>query len=101
MYAISFLLPKCKNGFIIKLNRASIQGGHTMYKPQIHLKVDFLQKIQREKDINETKLAAIIGVNPSQLYRAKKGECKVGVDFIAGALAGFPDLRFDDLFFIR
>lgn len=42
--------------------------------------------------------AKAIKVDPATLSRVLKGRCAPGARFIAGTLAAFPDLDFEDLF---
>lgn len=46
----------------------------------------------------DTALAAHLGVNRSTLFRTVNRDASPGEKFIAQALAGFPETRFEDLF---
>lgn len=67
------------------------------------LRVDVLNRLQRERGWTETELARRIGISRSRLWRAKlpvkhKEYCSPGKKFISGLLKTFPDHSFDDLF---
>lgn len=73
--------------------------------PKIKLKVESLNKIQKEQDLNDSELSKKIGISRNRLWRAKLQEthreyCSPGELFIAGVLKAFPDKSFDDLFFL-
>jgi hypothetical protein len=46
-------------------------------------------------------LAAAMGLSVSQLYRVREGKRRINQKFIVGALRAFPDLRMDQLFYVR
>lgn len=46
-------------------------------------------------------LARAMGLSVSQLYRVREGKRKINQKFIVGALQAFPDLRMDQLFYVR
>lgn len=72
-----------------------------MKKARIKLNSDFLEKLQKELDINENELANIIRVDPTYIWRVKNEKCGPGVDFIAGLLCAFPKLKFEEVFFLE
>lgn len=72
---------------------------------KIKLRVDVLNQLQKEHNLTNTELAEKMGISRSRLWRAKLPEthpeyCSPGEDFITGALDAFPELSFDDLFFL-
>ena len=72
----------------------------------IKLRVDMLRKVQALKGWNNSKLARKMGVNRNMLYKALLPEnnpyhVNIGPSFIAGALRAFPELTFEDLFYIE
>ncbi|MCI1696272.1 hypothetical protein [Aneurinibacillus aneurinilyticus] len=76
-----------------------------MIKVKIKLRVDVLEKLQREKQWTDTELAKRMGISRSRLWRAKLPEdhteyCSPGESLITGALLAFPEKSFDDLFFL-
>lgn len=52
-----------------------------------------------EPDIK--KLARLIGMSLSEVYRIREGKRKIGERFIVGALTAFPGRKFEDLFYIE
>lgn len=46
----------------------------------------------------DTARAEVIGVNPATYSRVIRGQTAPGEVFIAGTLAAFPELAFEDLF---
>lgn len=53
-----------------------------------------------QKDSMED-LAIRLGISLSYVYRIKKGERRINEKFIVGALGGFPEYKFEDLFYIE
>lgn len=47
------------------------------------------------------RLARLVGLSLSQLYRIRQGERRIGPQFIVGALTAFPERKFEDLFYIE
>ena len=47
------------------------------------------------------RLARLVGLSLSQVYRIREGERRVGLQFIVGALTAFPKYKFEDLFYIE
>lgn len=64
----------------------------------ITLRVNQLDKHQRGAGWNCSELARRMGLHRTTLSRVVRGQLGVGTDFIAGALAAFPHLKFEDLF---
>jgi transcriptional regulator with XRE-family HTH domain len=52
----------------------------------------------REKDISEVKLAKIIGVDYTTVYRVFKGDRNPGTKFIAGVLKSGLDIEYEEFF---
>jgi hypothetical protein len=48
--------------------------------------------------MNETEMAAHIGVDRSQLWRIKKRKCSAGEAFISKVMAQYPDIPFNAIF---
>ena len=48
-----------------------------------------------------TELARAMDISVSQLYRVREGKRRINQKFIVGALRAFPDLRMDQLFYVR
>lgn len=73
-----------------------------MYKKKavIELDIDNFIALQKNKGWNESETAINIGVSPEQLWKLKKHKHNPGQDFIAGALAAFPEVSFDVLFIV-
>lgn len=66
----------------------------------IKLNREAFEKYQKEKGLNDTELAKIMGINRTQIWRVKEGHNEPGKDFIVGALRAFPEASFEELFFI-
>lgn len=66
----------------------------------IRLKRDALEKLQSEMQWNDTALAEHMGINRVQIWRVKEGHNEPGRDFIAGILKAFPNVSFEDIFFL-
>lgn len=47
------------------------------------------------------RLARLVGLSLSQIYRIKQGERGIGERFIVGTLTAFPQYNFEDLFYIE
>lgn len=47
------------------------------------------------------KLARLMGLSLSEVYRIRQGERRIGPQFIVGALTAFPGRKFEDLFYIE
>ena len=69
-------------------------------KIAIKLDVDNFTALQKNKGWNESETANNIGVSPEQLWKLKKHKHNPGQEFIAGALAAFPEVSFDVLFIV-
>lgn len=69
--------------------------------PIIALKLDVLENIKRECKLSEVALAAKINIDTSMLWRVKTGRNNPGHEFIAKVLYAFPELKFEDLFFLK
>lgn len=54
-----------------------------------------------EEGLDMRKLARLVGLSLSQLYRIRQGKRRIGRQFIVGALTTFPKYKFDDLFYIE
>jgi transcriptional regulator with XRE-family HTH domain len=67
----------------------------------IKVKIDALEKLQRDYSLNDTELAIKIGIDRTQLWRLKTDRSVPGEDFIAKILTAFPDKKFEDLFFLK
>lgn len=72
----------------------------------IKLKVDMLRKAQKMKGWNNTRLAKKMGVNRDTLRKVMLPEnhpkhINVGAQVIEGALMAFPELTFEDLFYLE
>ncbi|MDN5324136.1 MAG: hypothetical protein PWQ67_2590 [Clostridia bacterium] len=71
----------------------------------IRLNITKLNELQKKKGLNDTQLAEKIGVSPSTLWRVKlpindSRYNSPGEDFIAGVLKAFPEICFEDIFFL-
>lgn len=67
---------------------------------KVNIRVEKLEELQRKANLTETELAQRIGVDRTTIYRVKRGKSAPGEDFIAGALKAFPEISFDELFFL-
>jgi len=68
--------------------------------PSIKLKNGVLERIQKEYSLNDSELAAKIGIDYSMLWRIKAGRNRPGQQFVARMLNAFPELTFEDVFFL-
>ena len=49
-------------------------------------------------DLSDTRFASILGINRSQLYRAKNGYSAVGAGLLEGFMTAYPDLDVREYF---
>jgi hypothetical protein len=95
------------NGYIrIKIQphfRAAIpsgcsEGDTLEHHPQIRTRVFDLAPL---KYGGMSELARAMGLSLSQVYRVREGKRQINQKFIIGAMRAFPDLRMDQLFYVR
>lgn len=71
---------------------------------KVTLQPNVLEKMQKDLNMTDQEFAEYIGVSRSQLWRAQlPSEDKrfsLGQDFIAKVLNRFPELTFEQLFFL-
>jgi transcriptional regulator with XRE-family HTH domain len=72
---------------------------------KIKMKVDVLEQLQKEENLNDTQLAERMGISRSRLWRTKLNDshpeyCSPGESLIIGTLNAFPNKKFEDLFFL-
>jgi transcriptional regulator with XRE-family HTH domain len=72
---------------------------------KIALNIKKLEMLQKERKWTDTELARRIGISRSRLWRAKLPKdhphyCSPGESFIAGVLKTFPEVRFEEIFFL-
>ncbi|SFR15417.1 helix-turn-helix domain-containing protein [Desulfoscipio geothermicus] len=67
----------------------------------IGIKINVLEKLQSDKSLSDSQLASKIGVDYSLLWRIKTGRSKPGQKFIAKLLTVFPEIKFEDIFFLE
>lgn len=70
-------------------------------KPVIRAKLEEISSLQKQLRLNDSELARMACINPSQVTRVKKEEQMPGETFIAGMLIAFPEKTFYDLFFLE
>lgn len=46
-------------------------------------------------------IAGRLGVDQSLVWRVRTGRCRPGAAFVAGVLAAFPEVRFEDVFTVE
>ena len=66
----------------------------------ICIRENILETIQCEHSLNDSQLAIRIGIDYSGLWRIKTGRNKPGEQFVAKILAAFPELTFEEVFFL-
>ena len=49
---------------------------------------------------NLSKLAQVMGISVSQVYRVREGKRNINQKFIVGAIKAFPGHKLDDLFYL-
>ena len=49
-------------------------------------------------DLSDTRFASILGINRSQLYRARNGYSAVGAGLLEGFMTAYPDLDVREYF---
>ena len=47
------------------------------------------------------KLARLVRMSVSEVYRIKEGKRQIGHQFIVGALTAFPERKFEELFYVE
>lgn len=62
------------------------------------INLDYLKKYMAEKGISEVKLAELIGVDYTTVYRVFKGNRNPGTKFIAGLIKSGLDIDFEKIF---
>lgn len=62
------------------------------------INLDYLRKYMEKKGISEVKLAELIGVDYTTVYRIFKGDRNPGVKFIAGLMKSGLDIDFERIF---
>lgn len=67
----------------------------------ICIKENILETIQSKYSLNDSQLALKIGIDYSGLWRIKTGRNKPGEQFVAKILAAFPELTFEEVFFLE
>lgn len=68
--------------------------------PVIKIKDGVLEEIQDKYKLNDSELALKIGIDYSMLWRIKTNRNKPGQQFVARMLDAFPDLSFEEIFFL-
>jgi transcriptional regulator with XRE-family HTH domain len=76
-----------------------------MNSTKIALNIKKLESLQKERNWTDTELAKRLGISRSRLWRAKLPKdhphyCSPGESFIAGVLKTFPEVNFDEIFFL-
>ncbi|MED5040681.1 helix-turn-helix transcriptional regulator [Geobacillus stearothermophilus] len=72
---------------------------------RLSLNIEKLEQLQKQRNWSDTELAKRIGVSRSRLWRAKLPKdhpyyCYPGETFIAGVLKAFPEVSFEEIFFL-
>jgi len=62
--------------------------------------VEFERLQQLTKKPDNALIAEYIGVSQSTVWRIKKGKMLPGNEFISAVLKKFPELKFEDIFFV-
>lgn len=62
------------------------------------INLDYLRKYMEKKGISEVKLAELIGVDYTTVYRVFKGDRNPGTKFIAGLIKSGLDIDFEKIF---
>lgn len=71
-------------------------------KPTIHIRSDEFDRAREAAGlVSVADLARAMRLHPTSVARTLKGESQVGSDFVAGALAAFPDTSFAALFSVQ
>lgn len=68
--------------------------------PSIQIKDGVLGGIQAKYSLTDSELANKIGIDYTMLWRIKTGRNKPGQQFVARMLNAFPELNFEDIFFL-
>ncbi|RJX17732.1 MAG: hypothetical protein C4570_07705 [Ammonifex sp.] len=67
----------------------------------IRVKIKVLNTIQSRFELNNSQMAVKIGVDKTMLWRIKTERNNPGAEFIAKFLLAFPEMKFEDVFFIE
>lgn len=62
------------------------------------INLDYLRKYMEKNGISEVKLAELIGVDYTTVYRVFKGDRNPGAKFIAGLIKSGLDIDFEEIF---
>lgn len=72
---------------------------------KVVLKSNVLEQLQQLKNMTDQEFADFIGISRSQLWRARLNPAdrrfSLGQDFIAKIMRAFPEMTFEDLFFLN
>lgn len=73
----------------------------TVYKTSRRIGTLRTRLFDMEEGRDMKRLARLVGLSLSQVYRIREGKRRIGESFIVGALTAFPKLKFSDLFYIH
>lgn len=68
-------------------------------KIEVNLKA--LSDIQTREDLSDMAFAAKIGIDKTMIWRIKTGRNSPGHEFIAKFLTAYPNIKFEEIFFLK
>gem|GEM_PF-2663179 len=72
-----------------------------MVSCRIGVNLKALLEIQKKDELNDMAFAAKIGIDKTMLWRIKTKRNGPGQEFIAKILTAYPNLKFEDIFFLN
>ncbi|MBE3588136.1 MAG: helix-turn-helix transcriptional regulator [Thermoanaerobacteraceae bacterium] len=72
-----------------------------MASAKIGVNLKVLSEIQSRENLNDMAFAAKIGIDKTMLWRIKTGRNNPGHEFIAKFLIAYPNVKFEDIFFLK
>lgn len=71
-----------------------------MASAKIGVDLKALSDIQTKENLNDMAFAANIGIDKTMLWRIKTGRNNPGHEFIAKFLTAYPNIKFEEIFFL-
>ena len=67
---------------------------------KIEVNLNLLLDIQKKDNLNDMAFATKIGIDKTMLWRIKTKRNSPGHEFIAKFLTAYPNIKFEDIFFL-
>ena len=86
---------------MVQCMSATKSGGDHMANARIEVNLNALSEIQTKENLNDMAFAVKIGIDKTMLWRIKTRRNNPGHEFIAKFLSAFPNIKFEDIFFLK